>query len=300
MPLAAFPKCFLPQLCVEQSMSPADWVHLAADHLDVDGLELYWGFVPHGDPAALQSLREVAGARGLALPMMCYSPDFTRANAAERALEVRRQKRAMEVTAELGGKYCRVLSGQRRPELSVADGLAMAGECIMALLEVAADHGIVLVLENHYKDGFWQYPEFAQSTELFLQLLNSIPDSPAFGVNYDPSNAIIAGEDPLQLLREVAPRVVTMHASDRYFAGGGLAELRELDKHPAQGYAPILRHGVIGQGLNDYDAIFSVLCQHGFQGWISIEDGEDAGCGMEHLRLSAQFLRSKMAEYGLK
>ncbi len=116
-------------------------------------------------------------------------------------------------------------------------------------------------------------------------------------MNYDPSNAIIAGEDPLALLDAVKDRVVTMHASDRFFEGGNAEDLHRLGAH--QGYASILRHGVIGRGLNDYDAIFSTLKSAGFQGWISIEDGDDPAVGMEHLRLSAEFLRQKMAQHGL-
>jgi sugar phosphate isomerase/epimerase len=37
----------------------------------------------------------------------------------------------------------------------------------------------------------------------------------------------------------------------------------------------------------------------GFQGWISIEDGDDPNVGWDHLRQSAEFLRRKMAEHGL-
>ena len=53
-----------------------------------------------------------------------------------------------------------------------------------------------------------------------------------------------------------------------------------------------LRHGEIGRGLNDYDAIFSELAGVGFDGWISIEDGVN---GVEELQRSAQFLRHKIA-----
>jgi hypothetical protein len=62
----------------------------------------------------------------------------------------------------------------------------------------------------------------------------------------------------------------------------------------AQGYAKRLRHGEIGKGLNDYDAIFSELKRKGFDGWISIEDGVD---GMEQLERSVAFLRRKIAEH---
>jgi len=300
MPLAAFPKCFLDDMSVHKTLSVEQWIDQVADQLDVDGLEFYWGFTPDQDPTALTALRERAASRGLTIPMMCYSPDFTKLDAAARAREVEAARHAIAVTAALGGKLCRVLSGQNRPELTRTDGIRYAAECIIALLPDAEQHGVTLILENHYKDGYWELPEFAQKKELFLELLAAIPPSSHFGVNYDPSNAIIAGDDPIALLEAVKDRVVSMHASDRYFEGGTLEELRHQDLHPQRGYAPYVKHGVIGRGLNDYDRIFSILREAGFSGWVSIEDGDDPKVGMEHLRESAQFLRAKMAQYGLK
>ena len=31
--------------------------------------------------------------------------------------------------------------------------------------------GVTLGIENHYKDGFWKYPEFAQKKDVFLDLV---------------------------------------------------------------------------------------------------------------------------------
>lgn len=279
-------------------MTVEAWIAQAAE-LDVDGLEFYWGFTP-SDADALTRLRRVLASHKLTMPMMCYSPDFIQPDAAERRAQVEQQKRVIAATAALGGTLCRVLSGQRREDVSRQDGVQMAAECIISLLPYAESQGVTLVLENHYKDGYWQFPEFAQKQDVFLELLAAIPQSPWFGVNYDPSNALIAGDDPLELLEAVKTRVVSMHASDRYFAGGTLADLRERETHPQTGYAPFLKHGVIGQGLNDYDRIFSILHGVGFRGWISIEDGDDPSVGMEHLHLSAQFLRAKMAQHGLE
>lgn len=299
MPLAAFPKCYLDALCVTHEMTASQWIDLAADKLDIDGLEFYWGFTPADDPAALDGLRAQAEKRGLTIPMMCYSPDFTHPDPVFRAAQVTQQMRAIDATAALGGRFCRVLSGQRRPEVSIDDGVRYAAECITALLPYAEKMDVTLILENHYKDGYWDFPEFAQKSDVFLKLLSSIPQSPHFGVNYDPSNAVIAGEDPIALLEAVKERVVTMHASDRYFEGGTLDDLKAVEAHPQKGYSSILKHGVVGQGLNDYDKIFSILKSVGFSGWVSIEDGQDAAVGMEHLRLSAEFLRQKMKEYDL-
>lgn len=61
----------------------------------------------------------------------------------------------------------------------------------------------------------------------------------------------------------------------------------------------MLKHGVIGEGLNDYDKIFATLARGGFGGWVSIEDGEGdtVEAGMENLRRSVAFLREKMTRW---
>jgi sugar phosphate isomerase/epimerase len=192
----------------------------------------------------------------------------------------------------LGGHYCRVLSGQRRPEISTAEGIQLTCDCIEACIPYATERGITLILENHYKDDFWSYPEFAQHMDVFCSIVERIKH-PNFGVNYDPSNTYLAGEDPLELLDQVVDRVVTMHASDRFLISGTLEDLRK-EESGAEGYASRLSHGEIGQGLNDYDAIFSKLQQAGFDGWISIEDGVD---GFDQLQRSVAFLKNKIAEY---
>jgi sugar phosphate isomerase/epimerase len=226
------------------------------------------------------------------MPMMCYSPDFTIPDADARRAEVAKQRRVMEATSALGGAFCRVLSGQRRPEVSREQGIEWVVECIEALLPQAEELGLTLTMENHYKDNYWTYPEFAQASDIFCAILDRVPSS-RLGVNYDPSNAIIAGEDPLAVLDKVKDRVVTMHASDRSLKPGyTLDDLRAQEN--AVGYASVLQHGEIGQGLNDFDAIFRTLRDAGFQGWVSIEDGVN---GMDELRRSAEFLRAKIAEY---
>ena len=138
----------------------------------------------------------------------------------------------IRVTRLLGGEgaVCRALSGQRYPQVAREQGIEWVVECIEAVLPVARENGIILGLENHYKDGFWRYPEFAQKMDVFLELLEAIPEREFFGVQYDPSNAIVAGDDPIELLRAVAPRVVSMHASDRFLVEGAtLDELRQAD-----------------------------------------------------------------------
>jgi sugar phosphate isomerase/epimerase len=292
--LSAFPKCYLEKIAGERTMSVFDWIEMAKS-LDADGLEMFEGFFTSLEPDYLDSVGEAIYAAGFVMPMLCCSPDFTNPDPDGRKRAVEKEAEMIRVTRRLGGPraVCRVLSGQRYPGVSREQGLEWVVGCIQQVLSVAHEHDIVLGLENHYKDSFWKYPEFAQKKDVFLDLVNAIPDRTHFGVQYDPSNAIVAGDDPIDVLQAVADRVVSMHASDRYLAAGAtLDELRQTDG--TIGYSPNLRHGVTGKGLNDYDAIFRILAAHGYRGWVSIEDGMN---GMDEMAESLAFLRQKVATY---
>lgn len=292
MKIAAFPKCFLDAISHDRSMTVFDWISMASD-LPVDGLEMYEGFFTSLEPDYIDSVAAAISNAGFEMPMLCCSPDFTAPDASARQNAIEHQVMMVEVTKRLGGRWCRVLTGQRYPDVSIERGIDYARHCIEAVLPVAKELGIVLALENHYKDGHWAYAEFAQKKDVFLQVLSAIEEREHFGVQYDPSNAIVAGDDPIELLREVVDRVVTMHASDRYLADGAtLEDLRQADG--TLGYSPNLRHGVIGKGLNDYDTIFSILSDAGYDGWVSIEDGMN---GMDEMRSSAEFLQAMREKY---
>ena len=284
--LAAFPKCYLDELCVHRTMTLREWIEIGAT-LGVQGLEFYSGFLEDNE-AFLREAKKSLEEHGLQMPMLCCSPDFTEPDADLLQEQVARERRMIEITAFLGGRFCRVLSGQRRSGLSTETGIAQVVRVIESLLPFAEKHGVVLAMENHYKDSYWRHPEFAQKMDIFTAIIDQI-DSPWLGVNFDPSNTLLAGEDPLELLDRVKHRVVSMHASDRYLTSGTLEDLRR--EEDVVGYASRLAHGVIGQGLNDYDKIFSTLNSVGFSSWVSIEDGMN---GIEEMRESVQFLKAKI------
>ena len=287
--LAVFPKCYMDELCKTRTMSLFDWIELAAT-LDVDGLEFYPDFFLSFEQGYMNEIRDALHRHNLLMPMLCASPDFTQPDKQQRQEEIARQRRMIDLVAFFNApapRTCRVLSGQRRPGITEDDGVAMVVECIQQLLPYAAERGVILALENHYKDNYWAYPEFAQHLPVFKRIVDAI-DSPWFGVNYDPSNALLAGEDPLTVLEAIKHRVVSMHASDRRLLPGySLQDLRAQEE--SIGYATILHHGEIGTGMNDFTSIFRTLREVGFNGWVSIEDGMN---GMEELQRSVKYLRN--------
>jgi sugar phosphate isomerase/epimerase len=288
--IAAFPKCWLEDIS-DRRMDLFDWIERSVE-LACDGLELYSRFLVSHEAAYLAKVRRRVESLGMSVPMMCYSADFTQADPSARRQEIEQQIEMIRVTAELGGRFCRTLSGQARPGLSVEQGVAWVVECLERCLPAAEEFGVDLVIENHFKDGYWQYREFAQRRDVFLAVVERV-DSPCFGVQFDPSNAVVAGDDPIELLEAVLPRVKTVHASDRYvLPGASLDDMSQADG--TLGYPEALVHGVTGRGSNDYDAIFSRLAAVHFDGWISIEDGMN---GMAEMKASVDFLKTMRARY---
>jgi sugar phosphate isomerase/epimerase len=288
--ISVFPKYHFDEL-VAGEVSFEQWIRDAA-MLGGEGIEHYDGFFRSLAPADVDPILRAIEETGQTTSMICFSPDYTHPDREERLRLVERQKAAIDLTVRLGARHCRTLSGQRFPGLTREDGIARTLEGIRRSLEYAERHDVVLCMENHYKDGTWRYPEFAQPEDVFLEIIEQI-DSPYFGVQYDPSNAFVGGFDPVRFLETVRHRVVTMHASDRYLAPGAtLADLATGDG--ATGYASALKHGETGKGLNDYDAIFSLLADVGFSGWISVEAGLN---GLEEIARSVEFLKHKRAEH---
>ncbi len=287
--ISLFPKCWFDEFC-RGERDYVEWIYQAAD-LDGEGIEHYDGFFKSLRPEDVDPVIRAQEKTGQVSSLLCFSPDFTHPDADERARQVERQKQAIDLAVRVGSRHCRTLSGQRYPDMRREDGIARTVDGISRSLDYAAQRGVILCMENHYKDSNWRYPEFAQPEDIFLEIIDRI-DSPYFGVQYDPSNALVGGFDPLTFLDKVKHRVVSMHASDRYLADGAtLDDIRTADG--SFGYSDKLKHGETGKGLNDYDTIFRTLASVGYDGWISIEDGMN---GLDEIKRSAAFLKRKRAE----
>jgi sugar phosphate isomerase/epimerase len=284
--ISVFPKCYFDEI-YSGKMDYLDWLRMAAT-LGAEGVEHYDGFFKH----SVETVQRVLKETGQISSMLCFSPDFTHPEPAERERQVERQRAAIDLCVALGIRHCRTLSGQRHLGMTRREGIERTVQGVKRSLDYAEMRNVILCMENHYKDGAWKYPEFAQPEDIFLEIIGQI-ESPFFGVQYDPSNAVVGGFDPVAFLEKIKTRVVTMHASDRSLVPGAtLDELRQSDG--SIGYSTKLLHGETGKGLNDYDAIFRILHSVGFAGWISVEDGMN---GLDELKRSVAFLKQKRQEY---
>ena len=98
--LAAFAKGFIKQL-VSGEMSVYEWIDLA-DGLRVDGLEFYFNYKDLQDKSNWSKIRSAVEAKGMTIPMMCASPDFTIPDYKLRQIEIEKEISAIEMSAALG------------------------------------------------------------------------------------------------------------------------------------------------------------------------------------------------------
>ena len=172
MPLriSAFPKCYLDEMLVRHTISLFDWIEMARG-LDADGLEMHDGFFASFESAYLDEVGERLESAGFALPMICCSPDFTHPDADFRKREIEREAKMIRVSRRMGGRgtVCRVLSGQRYPGLSRERGLEWVIDAIGELLPLAEECDVILGMENHYKDGLWQFDDPKRGERLTVE-----------------------------------------------------------------------------------------------------------------------------------
>ena len=94
--IAAFPKAYMNNLCVDGTMSVRNWLDIA-ENLNIDGVEWYAGFLENKDSKNWKIFRSMASDRGLDIPMVCCSPDFTHPEAEFRANQVSLEKNYINI-----------------------------------------------------------------------------------------------------------------------------------------------------------------------------------------------------------
>ncbi|MET1005342.1 MAG: TIM barrel protein, partial [Propionibacteriaceae bacterium] len=137
MRISVFPKGDLDALMAGELTVPS-WIQQMAA-LPIDGVELYAPLFVGAQDALFDDVATALDATGLEMPMFCASPDFTHPDERQRRREIEQQAEAIRAARRLGGPgvSCRVLSGQRHPEVSLDDGVRYAVDAITELLPLA-------------------------------------------------------------------------------------------------------------------------------------------------------------------
>ncbi len=233
-----------------------DWIQFGAE-LGLDAVDFSIKFFPERDTATLD--RTIAALEKFSVQtcmLACYS-DFTHPDPTQRQQELVNLKADIALAKTLGAKFVRVTAGQNHPGIERTTGVRWVVDGFHRALDEAESHGITLAYENHTKGAPWDYWDFSQPTEIFLEILNALSDTP-LGVCFDTANPLVLGEDVLALLDKVIKRIVVLHIFD----------MREVGKFEA------VR---VGTGAAPIAEVFSRMRQAGYDGWLSIEEASRSG-----------------------
>ncbi|MDE0089027.1 MAG: sugar phosphate isomerase/epimerase [Candidatus Poribacteria bacterium] len=234
----------------------ADWIRFGAE-LGLDAVDFSIKFFPHRDEKIVTLIRSILAKRGLEACMLaCYS-DFTHPDATQRAQELIELKADIALAKALGAKFVRVTAGQNHLGIEREAGIRWVEDGFRQALDEAERQGITLAYENHTKGAPWQYWDFSQPTEIFLEILDALSDTP-LGVCFDTANPLVLKEDVLGLLDKVIDRVVVLHVFDMREAGT---------------FEPVR----VGTGASPIPQIFSRMRQANYDGWLSIEEASRQG-----------------------
>ena len=277
--LSCLPMIYFRPMVLERTMTLFDWLDVAAT-LGVSGTEIHNRTLPGYEPQEVDRVREEIEARRLRVSQVTTAPDFTHPDPDYREAQLKQVRADIDVAAALGATCVRLTAGQAHPGVRREDGIRWVMDSFERLLRYAEGKGVYLAYENHYKDYFWQYPDFSQRAEVFLEIVRRMRGS-GLRVNFDTSNQVMVGEDPMAVLLEVRDLVVHVHCSDRVRPGE-------------------YQHAPAGEGVVDFPRIFAALHDAGYQGWLSVEyNGTE---GLDGLRRGIDYVRrtwKEVAERGI-
>lgn len=267
MKLSCLPVSFFSEI-IESKMNVREWARLGAS-LGLDAIDLSILFVPDWSSAALAQMKQDIEDEGMRVAMVTSYPDFTHPDPIQRQKELHKEQEVVAVAASLGAELVRVTAGQAHPETRRAEGIEWAVQGLTRLAELTAGSGVTLAYENHAKPGAWQYTDFSQPVDIFLEVFEHT-EAVKLGINFDTGNAATFANDPLDLLRQVFHRLVSVHASDSASHGE-------------------LRHVLLGTGITPYASLFACLQQANWDGWICMEEASYQG--RQGLEAATTFIR---------
>jgi sugar phosphate isomerase/epimerase len=220
---------------------PIDKVIDKAAAIGVDGLDILhrqmdldeFGPLDATTHTYCQRLKRHAFRAGLDLICLSIHQDFVSPNPAERRKWIGHTEKCIEIAYALGVPCIRLNSGRWKtipdfdalmkargeepvlPGHKEEEGFKWCIDSIQECLDLAAQRGVILALENHWG--------LTSKVEGLTRILDALP-SPWLGALMDTGNFL---EDPYEKLTRIAPRTVFVQA--KTYEGGGEWYTLDLD-----------------------------------------------------------------------
>jgi sugar phosphate isomerase/epimerase len=220
--------------------------------------------VPHAWPACLleeqkQAIRQALASHNLAIsnvnafmmnaisdPRQRYwHPSWIEPDRHYRRIRVEHTMRCLTLARELGSPCITTEpGGPVEPGGSWSAALKLFVQELKPVIAHAEKEGVLLLIEP--EPGL-----LIETADQFLELMNHF-DSPAVGLNFDIGHFYCAGDDPAPTARRLAPYIRHFHLED-------IAATR------------VHHHLIPGEGAIDFAAVFQVIGEIGYSGWLTIE-----------------------------
>ena len=222
-----------------------------AGELELDAVSLETCFLPPLDPPFLDGLRKKLSARKLEGMLSWGHPRGLETGKNPAAAED--LKKTVEAARFLETRVLRIVCGGLADRLQ--EPVPLQKERVLKMLpgivEHAQAHDVVLAMENHL--------DFTADEQVeILQKINS----PNLRVTLDTGNNLRNLEDPMEVVRKLAPYTAATHIKDIMATGKG---------NPATEWRRFWPSAPLGRGIIDLAEVVRILRQNNYRGALNVE-----------------------------
>jgi len=262
-----------------------------ASSIGYDGLEVHaksWPGdalqSPEGRKEAAQKAKDLSAKYGVTVTAIAHYEAKNRPSA-ERIADFRT---VADFCAQMGvGVIATMSAGD--PEKSLEDNIAIFKETFTEVAGIAEGAGVKIAFENW--PGLAGYPpvksvNFGFHPQAWEMMFDAV-DSPALGLEFDPSHLVWQFIDYIAAVKLFGPRIHHVHLKDTEIMEGALSEKGIFSR----GW---WRYRIPGFGVINWAEFISALKEVGFDGGAAIEHEDPVFSGqrrVEGLKLGQNHLR---------
>jgi sugar phosphate isomerase/epimerase len=245
-----------------------DWREFLASARDwgLEEVDLFPGYLERVG-STVDEAAEVLDELGLDIAVYCVPTDLVSADAAVRQESLARVAAFADKAVELGVDHLFSHGGQHNN--SGAEALTRYVDGLQQAAELCAERGLLFSIENA--------GSLCHTAEEMGRCLEAV-DRPNMRLTIDVGNFILAGDDPHEAVRRLAPRVAHVHVKN-------FADAPDRQPRPFRYCSP-------RQGKVDYAWVIERLREVGYDRCISFEpEGFPDAQAEDGIRCLAELLR---------
>jgi sugar phosphate isomerase/epimerase len=247
------------KLLVDGSMSMEQFI-LKAVELEIDGVYITAYYLDSTEAPYLLGLRRVAFRSGVLFSGTAINSNMCLNDPTERAWEIKKVKKYIDVTETLGASHLRVFGGDVPLGAPDPQGVQYVIETMKPLCEYAAGKGVILGIESH--------GGITSKANNIVQIMKGLGDTPYAGINLDVGNF---PENPYEQIEMCVPYATHAHIKPTY----GHHPRKELD----------------------LDRVFQIFAKAGYKGFMSVEYETDEDEPLTEVKKQTDVVKTLCKKY---